>query len=72
MVRACHVNAINKLEKTDSDSETYGLIICKDSDNYVARTTLDNVNMQLSISKYKILEELPKYLEKRLNLGLKI
>ena len=65
-----YVNAINKLEKTDSDNEAYGLIICKDSDNYFARTTLDNINMQLGISKYKILEDLPSYLEKRLNFGI--
>ena len=62
-----YVNAIDKLEKTDYDNETYGLILCKDSDNYVAKTTLSNVNMNLGISKYKVLEELPDYLEKRLN-----
>ena len=33
----------------------------------VAQTSLKNSLMKLGISKYKIIEELPKYLEKRLN-----
>ena len=62
-----YVNAINKLEKTDEDNETIGLLLCKDADKFVAETTLENSLNKLGISKYKLLEELPEYLEKRLN-----
>ena len=62
-----YVNAINKLEKTDEDNDTIGLMLCKDADKFVAETTLENSLNKLGISKYKILEELPTYLEKRLN-----
>ena len=62
-----YVNAINKLEKTDEDNETIGLLLCKDADKFVAETTLENSLNKLGISKYKLLEELPDYLEKRLN-----
>ena len=61
-----YVNAVDTLEKTDRDDPTIGLLLCKDADKFVAETTLKSVNMKLGISKYKILEELPEYLEKRL------
>ena len=62
-----YVNAIDDLEKTDRDDPTIGLLLCKDADKYVAETTMKNTFMKLGISKYKLLEELPEYLEKKLN-----
>ena len=62
-----YVNAIDDLERTERDDETIGLLLCKDSDTYVAKTSLNKNQMKLGISKYKIIEELPEYLEKRLN-----
>ena len=61
-----YVNAVDELEKTDIDNETFGLIICKESDTYVAKTALKNINKSVGISKYKLIDELPNYLEKRL------
>ena len=61
-----YVNAIDDLERTTGDDETIGLLLCKDSDTYVAKTSLNKNQMKLGISKYKIIEELPEYLEKRL------
>ncbi len=61
-----YVNAIDKLERTDGDNETIGLLLCKDADKFVAETTLEKSLLKLGISKYKLLEELPEYLEKRL------
>ena len=63
-----YVNAIDELEKTDGDNETIGLLLCKDADKFVAETTLKNSLMKLGISKYKLIEELPEYLERKLNL----
>ena len=62
-----YVNAVDDLEKTDRDDPTIGLLLCKDADKYVAETTMKNTFMKLGISKYKLLEELPEYLEKKLN-----
>ena len=62
-----YVNAVDELEKTDIDNETIGLLLCKDADKFVAETTLKNSYMKLGISKYKLFEELPEYLEKRFN-----
>ena len=61
-----YVNAIDKLERTDGDNETIGLILCKDADKFVAETTLEKNMMKLGISKYKLLEDLPLYLERKL------
>ena len=63
-----YVNAIDEFEKTDGDNETIGLLLCKDADKFVAETTLKNSLMKLGISKYKLIEELPEYLERKLNL----
>ena len=61
-----YVNAIDKLEKTDIDNETIGLLLCKDADKFVAETTLEKSLLKLGVSKYKLIEELPQYLERRL------
>jgi predicted nuclease of restriction endonuclease-like (RecB) superfamily len=61
-----YVNAIDDLEKTDGDSDTIGLLLCKNADSYVAKTSLNKNMMKLGISKYKFIEELPEYLEKKL------
>ena len=61
-----YVNAIDDLEKIDGDNDTIGLLLCKDADKYVAETTLKKNHLSLGISKYKLIEELPEYLERKL------
>ena len=61
-----YVNAIDDLEKTELDNDTIGLLLCKEADSYVARTSLKKNSIPVGISKYKFIEELPEYLEKRL------
>ena len=43
------------------------MLLCKEADNFVAQTTLKNSTSKIGISKYKIIEELPEYLQKRLS-----
>ena len=61
-----YVNALDALEKTERDEPTIGLLLCKDADKFVVETTLKNSLMKLGVSKYKLIEELPEYLERRL------
>ena len=61
-----YVGAIDALEKTDRDDDTVGLLLCRDADNFTVKTTLSKINAKIGISKYKIIEELPAYLEKKL------
>ena len=62
-----YVNAIDDLEKTEVDNDTVGLLLCKEADSYVTKTSLKKNISKLGISKYKLIEELPEYLEKKLN-----
>ena len=62
-----YVNAIDVLEKTDVDDDTIGLLLCKEADKFVAQTTLKNSSSKIGVSKYKFIEELPEYLQKKLN-----
>ena len=62
-----YVNAVDELERSDRDDPTIGLILCKDADKFVAETTLEKSLLKLGISKYKLIEELPEYLKKKLN-----
>ena len=62
-----YVNALNKLEKTDKDDETTGLLLCKEKDKFICETSLDSINLKLGVSEYKIINELPNYLIRRLN-----
>ena len=62
-----YVNAVDDLERTELDNDTVGILLCKDADTYVAKTTLSKLSTKIGISKYKILEEIPEYLANKLN-----
>ena len=61
-----YVNAIDDLERNDIDNETIGILLCKEADSYVAKTSLNKNQLKVAISKYKILNDLPNYLERRM------
>ena len=61
-----YVNAVDDLERTERDDETIGLLLCKEADSYVAKTSLNKAQLHLGISKYKFIEELPEYLNRKL------
>ena len=61
-----YINAINDLEKSDIDNQTIGILLCKNADSYVVKTTLEGINAPIGISKYKLLDDLPNYLVKKM------
>ena len=61
-----YINAINDLERTEVDNQTIGILLCKNADNYVVKTTLEGINAPIGISKYKLFDELPEYLLERM------
>ena len=61
-----YVNAIDDLEKTGVDNDTIGLLLCKDADTYVAKTTLKKSSEKIGVSKYKYTEDIEEYLQRRL------
>lgn len=62
-----YVNAINDLEKIEGDNDTVGILLCKSADQYVVQTSMGGIKTPIGVSKYKLLEELPLYLSKKLN-----
>ena len=62
-----YTNAIDDLEKVDGDSDTVGILLCKEADRYVVETTLKTNKSPIGVSRYKLLEELPNYLLKKLD-----
>ncbi|MDE7214139.1 MAG: PDDEXK nuclease domain-containing protein [Anaeroplasmataceae bacterium] len=60
-----YTNYIDAYIKSLEDSNTIGIVLCPEADGFVCRTTLLNTK-NMGISKYKFLEELPDYLNKRL------
>lgn len=61
-----YINAVNDLEKTDIDNPTIGILLCKNADNYVVKTSLEGIISPIGVSKYKMLDELPNYLLERM------
>ena len=61
-----YFDANDDLERTERDDETIGLLLCKEANSYVAKTSLNKAQLHLGISKYKFIEELPEYLNKKL------
>ncbi len=61
-----YINAVNELEKTTDDNDTVGILLCKNVNNFEVQTTLKGMNNPIGVSKYRLFEELPSYLEKRL------
>ncbi len=61
-----YVNSIDKLKKRSIDSETIGLLLCLDSNEFKVKTTLEGINKKIGVSKYKFIDEIPEYINKRL------
>lgn len=61
-----YVNGINDMERTDGDNDTIGILLCKEADRYIVKTSIENNNNPIGISRYKLLEEIPNYLINKL------
>lgn len=63
-----YVSAIDDKVKRDEDNSTIGILICKEKNRLSAEYALKNINSPIAISEYKYLEELPNYLNRKLDL----
>ena len=60
-----YTNYIDAYIKSENDSNTIGIVLCPEANGFVCKTTLMNTK-NIAISKYKFMEELPEYLERKL------
>lgn len=44
----------------------YGLLLCKTKDKFIAEYALRDINKPIGVSEYKLLEDIPEYLQKQL------
>ena len=44
-----YINAIDDLEKTETDNETIGILLCKKADNYVVETSLKGLKTPIGV-----------------------
>jgi len=60
-----YTNYIDAYVKSELDSNTIGIVLCPHANGFVCKTTLMNTK-NIAISKYKFINELPEYLERKL------
>lgn len=61
-----YLSAVDDLVKDENDNPTIGLLLCKNKDNFTAEYALRNINSPIGVSEYKLLEDIPEYLQKQL------
>ena len=61
-----YLNAVDKYIKGKNDNPTFGILLCKDKKRVTAELTLKDINKPIGVSEYKILSEIPYYLENTL------
>lgn len=61
-----YLSAIDDLVKDENDNPTIGLLLCKSKDNFTAEYALRNISSPIGVSEYKLLEDIPEYLQAQL------
>ncbi len=61
-----YLSAIDDLVKDKEDNATIGLLLCKGKDNFTAEYALKDINKPIGVSEYKLLEDMPEYLQSQL------
>ena len=58
-----YLNAVDKYIKGKNDNPTFGILLCKDKKRVTVELALKDINKPIGVSEYKILSEIPDYLE---------
>lgn len=61
-----YLSAVDDLVKDEGDNPTIGLLLCKTKDNFTAEYALRNIKSPIGVSEYKLLEDIPEYLQSQL------
>ena len=61
-----YLSAVDNLIKDKEDNATIGLLLCKGKDNFTAEYALKDINKPIGVSEYKLLEDMPEYLQSQL------
>ena len=61
-----YLSAIDDLVKDKTDNTSIGLLLCKTKDKFTAEYALKDINKPIGVSEYKLLEDIPEYLQSQL------
>lgn len=61
-----YLSAVDKYIKDETDNPTFGILLCKDKKKVTAELALKDINKPIGVSEYKILSEIPEFLENAL------
>lgn len=61
-----YLSAVDKYIKDENDNPTFGILLCKDKKKVTAELALKDINKPIGVSEYKILSEIPEFLENAL------
>lgn len=61
-----YLSTVDDTLRKEGDNPTIGILLCKEKDKLTAEYALRNVNNPIGVSKYKLLEDIPEYLQKQL------
>ena len=61
-----YLSAIDDLVKDESDNPSIGLLLCKTKDKFTVEYALKDINKPIGVSEYKLLEDIPEYLQSQL------
>lgn len=61
-----YLSAIDDLVKDETDNPSIGLLLCKSKDKFTAEYALKDINKPIGVSEYKLLEDIPEYLQSQL------
>lgn len=61
-----YLSAVDDILKKEGDNSTIGILLCQDKDKLVAEYALKDINKPIGVSEYKILQDIPEYLQSQL------
>lgn len=61
-----YLSTVDKYIKDENDNPTFGILLCKDKKKVTAELALKDINKPIGVSEYKILSEIPEFLENTL------
>lgn len=61
-----YLSAIDKLKKDKNDNSTIGLLLCRSKDTFTVEYALQDITKPIGVSEYKLLEDIPEYLQSQL------
>ena len=61
-----YLSAVDDQLRTEQDNPSIGLLLCKSKNNVIAEYSLRDISKPIGVSEYRITQDLPGELEKRL------